>query len=76
MRGVDAMLVGVKSWRERADRRSTSCGQWRADTGGHRGARLMGLVCSGLENHFPLLWWPVKSFPLSLSYLFSTIVNS
>lgn len=36
--------------------------------------RSMGLVCSGLENHFPLLWWPVKSFPLSLSYLFSPLL--
>ena len=43
---------------------------------GDTGARLMGLVCSVLENHFPLLWRPVKSFPLGLSYLFPTIVNS
>lgn len=52
MRGGTPLLVGVKSWREKGRQEVYLVAGVEGRPGGHRGARLMGLVCSGLENHF------------------------
>ena len=50
------MLVRVKAWSEKANRRPASCGQWRADTGGH-----------GSQTNGACMQCPGESFPLTVA---------
>lgn len=71
------MLVRAKSWRGKSGWELylsvVSGGQ---TPGEAREPEQVGLMCSGLENRFPLLWWPTESFPLSLPCLFNALVHS